>query len=102
MSQTVAIWKRFRHWPRVGGSDKPDLPAEFSKIPQCGSIARPVPPLTKLGQQPVFANFSDNDFLNVHRLRFGHPGMDHVDVLTRGEPPVDPDRMISMKVAADA
>jgi hypothetical protein len=28
-------------------------------------------------------------------------GMEHVDKLTRGEPPTSPDRMISMKVAAD-
>ena len=28
-------------------------------------------------------------------------GMDHVDAIVRGEPPVSPDRMISVKVAAD-
>ncbi|MEL6597860.1 MAG: peptidylprolyl isomerase, partial [Pseudomonadota bacterium] len=29
-------------------------------------------------------------------------GMEHVDNIARGEPPMSPDRMISMKVAADA
>jgi peptidylprolyl isomerase len=29
-------------------------------------------------------------------------GMEFVDAITRGEPPVSPDRMISVKVAADA
>ena len=29
-------------------------------------------------------------------------GMEHVDAITRGEPPANPDRMISVKVAADA
>ncbi|MFT7508696.1 MAG: peptidylprolyl isomerase [Sulfitobacter sp.] len=28
-------------------------------------------------------------------------GIEHVDAITRGEPPVSPDRMISVKVAAD-
>jgi peptidylprolyl isomerase len=28
-------------------------------------------------------------------------GMAHVDKITRGEPPATPDRMISVKVAAD-
>jgi len=28
--------------------------------------------------------------------------MEHVDAIVRGEPPAEPDRMISMKVAADA
>jgi peptidylprolyl isomerase len=27
--------------------------------------------------------------------------MEHVDKITRGEPPANPDRMISVKVAAD-
>ena len=29
-------------------------------------------------------------------------GMEHVDAIVRGEPPANPDRMISVKVAADA
>ena len=29
-------------------------------------------------------------------------GMEHVDKITRGEPPANPDRIVSMKVAADA
>jgi peptidylprolyl isomerase len=28
--------------------------------------------------------------------------MEHVDAITRGEPPANPDRMISVKVASDA
>jgi peptidylprolyl isomerase len=28
--------------------------------------------------------------------------MEHVDAIVRGEPPASPDRMISVKVAADA
>jgi peptidylprolyl isomerase len=29
-------------------------------------------------------------------------GMEHVDAITKGEPPASPDRMIAVKVAADA
>jgi len=29
-------------------------------------------------------------------------GMEHVDAIVKGEPPMHPDRMISVKVAADA
>ncbi|AKS46471.1 peptidylprolyl isomerase [Octadecabacter temperatus] len=89
----------------TGGSDMPDVPAEFSKIPHArGSIgaARSASPNSANSQ--FFINFSDNDFLNGQYTVYGmvSSGMEHVDAITRGEPPMNPDRMISMKVAADA
>jgi len=89
----------------TGGSDMPDLPAEFSKIPHArGSIgaARSANPNSANSQ--FFINFGDNNFLNGQYTVYGQvtEGMDHVDEITRGEPPADPDRIISMKVAADA
>lgn len=89
----------------TGGSDMPDVPAEFSKIPHArGSIgaARSANPDSANSQ--FFINFKDNDFLNGQYTVYGNviSGMDHVDAITRGEPPMNPDRMISMKVAADA
>jgi len=88
----------------TGASDMPDLPAEFSKIPHArGSIgaARSANPNSANSQ--FFVNFKDNDFLNGQYTVYGQviSGMEHVDALTRGEPPADPDRMISVKVAAD-
>jgi cyclophilin family peptidyl-prolyl cis-trans isomerase len=88
----------------TGGSDKPDLPAEFSKIPHArGSIgaARSASPDSANSQ--FFVNFSDNDFLNGQYTVYGQvmSGMEHVDAIMRGEPPMNPDRMISVKVAAD-
>ncbi|MEL6618962.1 MAG: peptidylprolyl isomerase [Pseudomonadota bacterium] len=88
----------------TGGSDKPDLPAEFSKIPHArGSLgaARSANPNSANSQ--FFINFKDNDFLNGQYTVYGQviAGMEHVDALTRGEPPAEPDRMISVKVAAD-
>jgi len=89
----------------TGGSDKPDLPAEFSKLPHDrGTIgaARSANPNSANSQ--FFINFSDNHFLNGQYTVYGRvlAGMEHVDAVTRGEPPANPDQMISVKVAADA
>ena len=88
----------------TGGSDKPDVEAEFSKLPHDrGTIgaARSANPNSANSQ--FFINFSDNNFLNGQYTVYGRviSGMEHVDALTRGEPPAEPDRMISVKVAAD-
>ena len=50
-----------------------------------------------------FINFKDNHFLNGQYTVYGRviEGMEHVDKIVRGEPPANPDRMISVKVAAD-
>ncbi len=89
----------------TGGSDLPDLPAEFSKLPHDrGTIgaARSANPNSANSQ--FFINFGDNHFLNGQYTVYGRvlSGMEHVDKIMRGEPPANPDRMISVKVAADA
>jgi peptidylprolyl isomerase len=89
----------------TGGSDHPDLPAEFSKLPHDrGTLgaARSANPDSANSQ--FFINFSDNHFLNGQYTVYGRvvSGMEHVDAIVRGEPPAEPDRMISVKVAADA
>ncbi len=89
----------------TGGSEHPDVPAEFSKLPHDrGTIgaARSANPDSANSQ--FFINFSDNAFLNGQYTVYGRvtSGMEHVDKIARGEPPMNPDRMISMKVAADA
>ena len=89
----------------TGGSDLPDLPAEFSKLPHDrGTLgaARSANPNSANSQ--FFINFKDNHFLNGQYTVYGRvtSGMEHVDAIARGEPPAEPDRMISVKVAADA
>lgn len=89
----------------TGASDLPDLPAEFSKLPHDrGTLgaARSANPNSANSQ--FFINFSDNHFLNGQYTVYGRviAGMEHVDKIARGEPPAVPDRMISVKVAADA
>ncbi|MDH5797164.1 MAG: peptidylprolyl isomerase [Paracoccaceae bacterium] len=89
----------------TGGSDMPDVPAEFSRIPHDrGTIgaARSANPDSANSQ--FFINFKDNHFLNGQYTVYGRVigGMEFVDKIQRGEPPMNPDKMISMKVAGDA
>jgi len=89
----------------TGGSDKPDLKAEFSKIPHArGSIGAARSQNPDSANSQFFINFKDNDFLNGQYTVYGlvESGMEHVDAIARGEPPMNPDRMISVKVASDA
>ncbi|MCT8159973.1 peptidylprolyl isomerase [Pseudoruegeria sp. SHC-113] len=89
----------------TGGSDLPDLPAEFSGIPHDrGTLGAARSQNPNSANSQFFINFSDNHFLNRQYTVYGRviDGMEHVDAIVRGEPPANPDRMISMKVAADA
>ncbi|MEX0968893.1 MAG: peptidylprolyl isomerase [Paracoccaceae bacterium] len=89
----------------TGGSDMPNLKAEFSKLPHDrGTIGAARSQNPDSANSQFFINFSDNHFLNGQYTVYGRvlEGMEHVDAIVRGEPPANPDRMISMKVAADA
>ncbi|EKE45022.1 putative peptidyl-prolyl cis-trans isomerase [Oceaniovalibus guishaninsula JLT2003] len=89
----------------TGGSDHPDLPAEFSKLPHDrGTIGAARSSSPNSANSQFFINFADNNFLNGQYTVYGRviDGMEHVDKIARGEPPADPDRMLSVKVAADA
>ncbi len=88
----------------TGGSSHPDLPAEFSKLPHDrGTLGAARSSNPNSANSQFFINFSDNHFLNGQYTVYGRviEGMAHVDKITRGEPPANPDRMISVKVAAD-
>lgn len=89
----------------TGGSDLDNVPAEFSKIPHArGSIGAARSQNPDSANSQFFINFKDNDFLNGQYTVYGQvtSGMEHVDAIAKGEPPAEPDRMISVKVAADA
>ncbi len=88
----------------TGGSDLPDLPAEFSRLPHDrGTLGAARSQNPNSANSQFFINFGDNHFLNGQYTVYGRviAGMEHVDRIQRGEPPADPDRMISVKVAAD-
>jgi len=88
----------------TGGSDLPDLPAEFSKLPHArGTLGAARSQNPNSANSQFFINFSDNDFLNGQYTVYGRviSGMEFVDKITRGEPAPNPDRMIAVKLAAD-
>lgn len=89
----------------TGGSDKPDLQAEFNDEPHVRgicSMARTNYPHSANSQ--FFICFDDARFLDGQYTVWGKvtEGMDVVDQLAKGEPPRNPDKIISMRVAADA
>ncbi|GHG87403.1 peptidylprolyl isomerase [Pseudodonghicola xiamenensis] len=88
----------------TGGSDLPDLPAEFSRLPHDrGTLGAARSQNPNSANSQFFINFKDNHFLNGQYTVYGRviDGMGFVDAIVRGEPPAQPDRMISVKVAAD-
>ena len=89
----------------TGGSKHPDLPAEFSKLPfDRGVVGMARSQNPNSGNSQFFIMFKEGHFLNGQYTVWGRvtEGMEHVDAITRGEPPTTPDRMISVRVAADA
>jgi peptidylprolyl isomerase len=88
----------------TGGSDLPNLKAEFNKEPHVRgtcSMARSSSPDSANSQ--FFICFDDASFLDRQYTAWGNviEGMDNVDKLAKGEPPRTPDKMVSVKVAAD-
>ncbi|MEM8871005.1 MAG: peptidylprolyl isomerase [Pseudomonadota bacterium] len=88
----------------TGGSGLPDLPAEFSKLPFDRGVlgaARSQNPNSANSQ--FFIMFDEGHFLNEQYTVYGRviSGMEHVDAIEKGEPPANPDRMITVRVASD-
>ena len=88
----------------MGGSDKPDLKAEFSNMNHVRgtcSMARSQNPNSANSQ--FFICFEDAPWLNRQYSVWGQvvEGMDAIDQIKRGEPVRDPDSIVTMRVAAD-
>jgi cyclophilin family peptidyl-prolyl cis-trans isomerase len=88
----------------TGGSSYPNLKQEFSKEPHTRgvtSMARSNDPDSANSQ--FFIVFGDATFLDNKYTVWGKviEGMDNVDKIKRGEPVKDPDKMTTVKVAAD-
>ena len=88
----------------MGGSSKPDLKAEFSSEPHVRgvcSMARTNNPNSANSQ--FFICFDDATFLDRQYTVWGKvsEGMDVIDQINRGEPPRNPDQIVSLRVAAD-
>ncbi len=89
----------------TGGSKLPNLPAEFNAEPHVRgvcSMARSSNPNSANSQ--FFICFDDARFLDKQYTAWGKviEGMENVDKLAKGEPPKSPDKMVKVRVAADA
>lgn len=90
----------------MGGSEKPDLPAEFTDYAyKRGTIgmARTANPNSANSQ--FFICFTDTgcSFLTGQYTVWGQvtEGMEFVDKIAKGEPPANPDKMVKVTVLAD-
>jgi peptidylprolyl isomerase len=88
----------------MGGSKEPDIAAEFSNA----HFARGTVGMAR-AQDPNSANsqffimFADGGFLDGQYTVWGEvvKGMECVDKIARGEPPSQPDKIVSMKIMKD-
>ncbi|MFM9939328.1 MAG: peptidylprolyl isomerase [Hyphomicrobiaceae bacterium] len=92
------------HGTGTGGSDYPNLKAEFSAEPHVRgicSMARSSMPNSANSQ--FFICLDDTRFLDKQYTVWGRviDGMDGVDKIKKGEPVQNPDKIKSIKVAAD-
>ena len=92
------------HGTGTGGSKHGNLKAEFNAEPHVRgicSMARAQNPDSANSQ--FFIVFDDASFLDRQYTVWGQviEGMDNVDKIKRGEPVQNPDKITSMKVAAD-
>ena len=89
----------------TGGSKYPNLKQEFSNVP----FKRGIVGMARRGDSVDSANsqffimYADGSFLNGKYTVVGEvvSGMDVVDKIKKGEPVVDPDKMVRVQVAAD-
>tara|TARA_E500000178_G_scaffold144511_2_gene144146 strand:+ start:5735 stop:6253 length:519 start_codon:yes stop_codon:yes gene_type:complete len=84
-----------------GGSDYPDLRAEFSnKAFERGTIGMARSSNPNSANSQFFICFEPAPFLNGQYTVWGTviEGMENVDRIARGEPPVNPDKIIKMTV----
>jgi peptidylprolyl isomerase len=86
----------------TGGSDKPDLKAEFSSEPHVRgtcSMARTNNPNSANSQ--FFICFDDARFLDTQYTVWGQveSGMENVDALPKGEPPREPGKIVKATVS---
>jgi peptidylprolyl isomerase len=86
----------------MGGSDKPDLKAEFNAEPHVRgtcSMARTQVPDSANSQ--FFICFDDAGFLDRQYTVWGQveSGMEHIDALPKGEPPREPGKIVKATVS---
>ena len=87
-----------------GGSDLPDVPAEFNIMPHVrGSVAMARAAEKNSANSQFFIVFYPRFSLDRNYTNFGRviAGMDAVDEIHRGEPPQDPSYIVQASIASD-
>ena len=89
----------------TGGSDLPDLKAEFNYLPHVrGAVAAARADKEDSANSQFYIVFQPRLTLDKKYTVFGRviDGMTWVDAIERGEPPSDPTRIVHASVAADS
>lgn len=90
----------------TGNSKYPDLKAEFSNVPYKRGVVGMARKgnSNDSGNSQFFIMFAEGSSLNGQYTVIGEvlSGMDVVDKIKKGEPVVNPDKMVKVQVAADA
>jgi peptidylprolyl isomerase len=87
-----------------GGSELPDLPAEFNAFPHVrGTVAMARAAEEDSANSQFFIVFYPRFSLDRRYTNFGRviAGMDAVDAIERGEPPTNPTRILQASIASD-
>jgi peptidylprolyl isomerase len=85
----------------TGGSDLPDLKAEFSREPHVrGTCSMARTPDPNSANSQFFICFDDARFLVGQYTVWGEveSGMEHVDALPKGEPPASPGKIVKAEI----
>ena len=88
----------------AGGSDLPDLPAEFSNEPFVrGIVGAARTPDPNSANSQFFIMFARAPNLDRQYTVWGKvvSGMEFVDRIKRGEPPSNPDKMLKVRLLSD-
>ncbi|WP_404828329.1 peptidylprolyl isomerase [Sphingomonas parva] len=88
----------------TGGSDLPDLKAEFNGLPHLrGTLAAARTDAPDTANSQFFIMFAPRLSMDGKYTVFGRvvSGMNFVDAIERGEPPASPSRILQASIAAD-
>jgi cyclophilin family peptidyl-prolyl cis-trans isomerase len=87
-----------------GGSQLPDLKAEFNGVPHVrGSVSMARTDTPDSANSQFFIVFYPHFALDHHYTNFGRviAGMDAVDAVARGEPPANPTKIVQASIESD-
>ena len=87
----------------MGGSDKPDLPAEFNdETFKRGTVGMARSARPDSANSQFFICFDDCSFLDNQYTVWGQvtSGMEFVDALAKGEPPASPDKIVKVTLGS--